>query len=72
MANGHAHLVPIIHAGCMEQSWFLLQMLGEGRCEAVNQPRVRVQLKPPPRDLAWSWWVGGLAQDAKLSQGLGV
>lgn len=56
----------------MEQSWILLQVLGEGRCEAVNQLRVRVQLKPPPRDLVWPWWVEGLAEDEKLSQGLGV
>lgn len=40
---------------------------GEGKCEAVNQLRVRVQLKPPPRDLAWPWWIGGLPEEAKLS-----
>lgn len=42
---------------------------GEGRCEAVNQLSVRVQLKPPQRDLAWLWWIGGLPEEAKLSQG---
>lgn len=41
------------------------------QCEAVNQLRVGVQLKPPPGDLAWPWWVGGLPEEAKLSQGLG-